>query len=83
MEVARVRPNWNRLWIDSVKSVHGLIAGAEVHVWIVLRESSRSARYAVYEAQLKSDPDFLLTLHFTDSINTVPADAERIEQAVV
>lgn len=69
--------------IDSVKSVHALFTESEVHVWVVLRERVRSARYAVYVAQLKSDPDFLLTLHFTDSSNTVPSDAERIEQAVI
>ncbi len=47
--------------VDFVKSIHGLMVGSEMHVWIVLRERTRSARYAAYTAQLKTDPDFLLT----------------------
>jgi hypothetical protein len=63
-----------------VKSVHGLMMGAEMHVWIVLRERSRDARYAVYTAQLKADPEFLLMLHFTESLDAVPKDAARVDR---
>ncbi len=66
-----------------VKAVHGLMVGSAMHVWVVLRERTREARYDVYAAQLKVDPDFLLTLHFADSANAVPADAEAVATTVV
>ena len=68
---------------EAVRSVHSLMVGAEMHVWVVLREHSREARYAVYDAQLRADPEFLLTLHFIDTVDAVPADAERVDRVGV
>ena len=66
-----------------IQSVHGLMLGSEMHVWVVLRERTREARYTVYAAQLMVDPDFLLTLHFADSAKAIPADAEAVAPTVV
>lgn len=62
-----------------IDSVYGQMIGPEMHAWIVMRERTRAVRYTVYDAQLKADSDFLLTLHFTDSINEVPRDAELVD----
>lgn len=67
----------------SARSLYGLVAGPELHAWIVLPENSRDARYAAYASQLKVDPDFLLTLHFVESCEAVPGDAERIDAVIV
>ena len=68
---------------EAVTFVYSLMVGAEMHVWVGLREHDREARYAVYDAQLRADPEFLLTLHFTDTIDAVPADAERVDRVGV
>ncbi len=66
-----------------IQSVHGLMLGPEMHVWVVFRERTREARYTVYAAQLTVDPDFLLILHFADSAKAIPADAEAVAPTVV
>lgn len=68
---------------QTVKSIHSLMVGTEMHVWVVLRNNSREARYSVYDAQLRADPEFLLTLHFTDTVDRIPADAERVDRVGV
>ena len=63
---------------ENVQSIHGMMVGSKMHVWIVVRENTLATRYVAYTAQLKTDPDFLLRLYFTESLNAVPDDAERV-----
>lgn len=64
---------------NAVGSIYDLMEETELHVWVVLRQASRDARYQVYAAQLATDPDFLLILHFVDSPDAVPSMAHRVD----
>lgn len=63
---------------ENVQSIHGMMVGSKMHVWIVVRENTLATRYVAYTTQLKTDPDFLLRLYFTEFLNAVPDDAERV-----
>ncbi|WP_053961243.1 hypothetical protein [Sulfobacillus thermosulfidooxidans] len=60
-------------------SVYGMMVGTTMHVWVVLHDLSRPYEEAVFDAQIDTDPDFWLVIHLTDSPDTVPANAEKVD----
>ena len=69
--------------LDALDSVYGMMVDTDMHVWVVLHDLSRPQEEAVFDAQIDADPDFLLTIHFTDSHDTVPAAAEKVDLRMV
>jgi hypothetical protein len=69
--------------LDALDSVYGMMVDTHMHVWVVLHDLSRSQEEAVFDAQIDTDPDFLLTIHFTDSPGAVPANAEKVDRRMV
>ncbi len=65
--------------LDALDSVYGMMVDTHMHVWVVLRDLSRPQEEAVFDAQIDTDPDFLLTIHFTDTSDKVPANAEKVD----
>lgn len=56
-----------------------MMVDTTMHVWVVLHDLSRPQEEAVFDAQIDTDPDFLLIVHLTDSPHTVPANAEKVD----
>ena len=70
---------WELLAFDeNVQSIHGRRVEDTMQVWIVVRENTLATRYAAYTAQLKTDRDLLLSLYFTESLQTVPFGTEKV-----
>ncbi|PSR25050.1 hypothetical protein SAMN00768000_1438 [Sulfobacillus thermosulfidooxidans DSM 9293] len=69
--------------LDTLDSLYSMMIDTDMHVWVVLHDLSRPQEEAVFDAQIDTDPDFLLTIHFTDSPDTVPANAEKVDLRLV
>ena len=60
-----------------------MMVDTDMHVWVVLHDLSRPLEEAVFDAQIDTDPDFLLTIHLLASDDTVPANAEKVDLRMV
>ena len=69
--------------LDALDSVYGMMVSTDMHVWVVLHDLNRPLEEAVFDAQIDTDPDFLLTIHFADSPGAVPANAEKVDLRMV
>jgi hypothetical protein len=59
-----------------VESVHGEPCEGDWRAWVVVRTRSWDAELPIFQAHVEVDPDFLLTIHVTDSVDQVPDGAE-------
>ncbi len=64
-------------------SIYGMMIDTEMHAWVVLGELRRSREEAVFDTQIDKDPAFLLTIHFSDLHDMVPANAEQVDMRMV
>ncbi len=67
---------------SNVVSVHGEHSEGNWLAWVVVHTRAWDAEIPIFQAHVQEDPDFLLTIHVTDSADQVPDGAELFTDQV-